>query len=134
MELKEILVDEVVGQGYGLGGLGHPGFPASKEQVMSFSSGGIELLFRDPRDLPQRKFFGLITKPAPRRVLGTIWFENQQRSATEDSWVIEAHGRDNLKQVGSLADDLSGKFAVKVAVKLVREDVHYELRRSDFDY
>ncbi|MDB5194409.1 MAG: hypothetical protein JWN50_423 [Parcubacteria group bacterium] len=82
---------------------------------------GIGILYKDPDVKPEKYFFGLMTTPPPRQFLGVIWFSNQSRQATEESWVFVLHGRKYADMAKKLADDLASDFRVNIRIVLTSE-------------
>ena len=100
-------------------------------QLNSDSSLGI--LHKDPEAKPLKYLFGLIIRQPRRAFLGTIWFSNEARGATEQNWILEAYGRKYIELVRNLADELASTFQVKITLRLVREQPDTETYMSDYD-
>ncbi len=110
------------------------GFPVVAEIEAEHYGGGVGLLVQDPRDLPERYFFGLWSRPARRRLVAVIWTENTSRKATANSWVVETSGREDLERVIELTEGLARKFNAKVSsVRLQSDRPSYEVKLSDYD-
>lgn len=84
------------------------------------------ILYKDPEAKPRTYLFGLI-KIEPRRMfLGTVWFNDNNRGATEQNWVFDAYGREYVELVRQLAEEMASTFNVKVTIRLVREQPDVE--------
>ncbi len=104
---------------------------ASNSLVETCSLG---ILRKDPEAKPRNYLFGLI-KRAPRRMfLGTVWFSNSPRGASEQNWVFEAYGREHVELVRQLAEEMASTFNIKIALRLVREQPDVETYLFDYDH
>ena len=97
-------------------------------------SDSLGILRKDPEAKPRTYLFGLIKREPRRMFLGTVWFSNSPRGATEQNWVFEAYGRKHIELVRQLAEDMASTFKVKIALRLVREQPDVETYFSDYDY
>ncbi|OGG61113.1 hypothetical protein A3C87_03105 [Candidatus Kaiserbacteria bacterium RIFCSPHIGHO2_02_FULL_49_34] len=88
------------------------------------------ILQKIPGAVPKEYFFGLITVQPRRKFLGTIWFKDSLRNATEGDWIFELHGRENLAQVQELAGGMASTFNVKIRLHLTCEHSRTEAVRS----
>jgi hypothetical protein len=91
------------------------------------------ILRKDPEAKPRKYLFGLIKREPRRGFLGTIWFSNSARGASEQNWVFEAYGRKHVELVRQLAEEMASTFNVKIALRLVREQPDVETFLSDYD-
>jgi len=116
-----------------------------KELVLASSGGcaytflqeendSISFILEDPRIVPKRYFFGLISQKPRRDFIGTIWFENEPRGAHEGRWVFEVYGRKHVELAKRLALELSSTFSSKITVHLVSEQTREETYLSDYDF
>ncbi|HET8575084.1 MAG TPA: hypothetical protein VFM02_02835 [Candidatus Paceibacterota bacterium] len=102
---------------------------AARSLVQSDSLG---ILYKNSETKPKTYLFGLI-KREPRRIfLGTIWFNNSPRNATEQNWVFETYGRKYVELTGQLAEEIASTFNVKITLRLVREQPDVETYFSDY--
>jgi len=98
-------------------------------------SGSLGILLRDPEAKPRKYLFGLITREPRRMFLGTVWFSNSPRGASEQNWVFEVYGRKHVELVRQLAEEMALVFNVKIVLHLVREQPDVETFLSDYpDY
>lgn len=98
------------------------------------STSSIGILRPDPDAKPQKRLFGLIKSKPRREFLGTVWFLNTSRRATEKNWTCEVYGRNNIDLIKSLAEEMAARFNVKITLRLVREDTDVEMYPSDFGH
>ena len=91
------------------------------------------ILRKDPEAKPRKYLFGLITRKPRRGFLGTVWFSNSARGASEQHWVFETYGRKHVELVRQLAEEMVLTFNVGIALCLVREQPAFESYMSDFD-
>lgn len=89
------------------------------------------LLRKDPEARPRTSMFGLIKREPRRMFLGTVWFSNSERDATEQNWVFEAYGHKYIELFRQLAEEMASTFKVKIALRLVREQPRVEPYYSD---
>lgn len=125
------LVTAIVKAGYAPGT--SFGLPVSAQGLAEKYDGCVGLLLQDPRDLPERYFFGLFKRPARRRLVAVIWTDNFARKATPKKWVVETWGRENLSMVTETIECLALRFGAKATIKLESERPTYERKLSDFD-
>jgi len=90
------------------------------------------ILRKDPEAKPRKYMFGLIKREPRRGFLGTIWFNNSARGASEQNWVFEAYGRKHVEFVRQLAEEMASTFSVKIVLRLVREQPDVETSPSDY--
>ncbi len=90
------------------------------------------ILREDPEARPRTYFFGLIRRDPRRVFLGTVWFSNSMRGATEQNWVFDAYGRKHVNLVRQLAEEMASAFNVKIALRLVHEQPDVETYLSDY--
>lgn len=110
------------------------GMPISVEAAAEHYSGSVGLLIQDPRDLPERYFFGLLRRPARMRLVAVIWTDNAYRKATPKRWVVETSGREDLERVTKIVKELAKQFNARALVQLLSDRPSYEMRLSDYDY
>ena len=91
------------------------------------------ILRKDPDAEPRSYLFGLIKREPRRGFLGTIWFSNGVRDASEQNWVFEVYGRKHVELVRQLAEEMASTFNTKIALRLVRDQPDVETYLSDFD-
>ena len=103
---------------------------ASNSLVETCSLG---ILRKDPEAKPRKYLFGLITREPRRGFLGTVWFSNSARGASEQNWVFEAYGRKHVELVRQLAEEMASTFNAKIALRLVRDQPDVETYMSDYD-
>ena len=102
---------------------------ASNSLVETCSFG---VLRKDPEAKPRKYLFGLITREPRREFLGTVWFSNSARGASEANWFFEAYGRKHVELVRQLAEEIASTFNVKITLRLVREQPDVETHLSDY--
>lgn len=95
-------------------------------------SDSIGVLYKDPEVENQWKFpFSLIKKNPRREFLGIIWFNDEDRGASEKRWVFEMYGRKYSQLMRQLAERASLAFNVKIDARLVDERSKKEEISSD---
>jgi hypothetical protein len=109
------------------------GLPVSAQGLAENYDGCVGLLLQDPRDEPERYFFGLFKRPARRRLVAVIWTDNFTRKATPKRWVVETWGRENLSMVTEAIECLAVQFRAKASIQLESDRPKYEMKLSDFD-
>lgn len=109
------------------------GLPVGIEAATEHYKGSVGLLIQDPRDLPERYFFGLLKRPARMRLVAVIWTDNAHRKATPKRWVVETSGRDDLEKVTEMMKALAKQFRATASVRLLSDTPSYEMRLSDYD-
>lgn len=111
------------------------GMACSLNQVDNISILGSELgiLYKDPNTKPHKYLFGLITLKSRRIFLGTVWFINRVRSANEQNWVFEAHGRKHLELIRQLIEEMVSTFSVNIVLCLTYKQPNTEIYSSDYD-
>jgi hypothetical protein len=110
--------------------------PASCTGVATNSlveTSSLGILRKDPEAKPRKYLFGLITQNPRREFLGTIWFYNSARGASEVKWVFEVYGRKHVGLVKQLADEIASTFNVKIDLRLVREQPEVETYWTDIE-
>ncbi|MFH0949371.1 MAG: hypothetical protein V1802_02695 [Candidatus Aenigmatarchaeota archaeon] len=81
----------------------------------------------EPRAPVSRNFLGIKWHERQRALyLGTLWLTNPAIGASEEQWVLEVYGRDNVPKLTELVRELSEPFHVKVEVKLEKESPKLE--------
>lgn len=90
------------------------------------------VLYKDPAAKPRKYLFGLIVCKPRRAFLGTIWFYNAPRGATEDSWCFCISGRKYVELAKALAEEMALAFNVKVSIRLTSEEPDTETFSSDY--
>lgn len=103
---------------------------ASGSLVESCSLG---ILCKDPEAKPRKYLLGLITQEPRREFLGTVWFVNDARSASEQDWVFEVYGRKHVELAMQLAEEMASIFDTKITLRLVREQSAVETYASDYE-
>ncbi len=104
---------------------------AARSPVQSDSLG---ILRKDAEAKPRTYLFGLIKRKPRRMFLGTVWFSNSPRGATEQNWVFEVYGRKRVELVRQLAEEMASTFNAKIDLRLVRERPDVETYLSDYNY
>src|SRR3989338_4457674 len=94
----------------------------------------IGILRKAPDAKPRKCLFGLIKREPRRGFLGTVWFSNSARGASEQNWVFEVYGRKHVELVRQLAEEMASTFNAKIALRLVRDQPDVETYLSDYDY
>lgn len=111
------------------------GFFISPLQVVKhnlpFSGSYIYVFYRDPSAKPKTYLFGLIKKYPLRIFLGRILFKSY--GATEDKWIFELYGRENVELVRQLAQKMMFSFNKKFGTnaKIIIQLKSEELRFAD---
>jgi hypothetical protein len=86
---------------------------------------------------PTRHFFGLIKRQPPRRIIATIWFDQDAwfdgkfRVATAKKWLVETSGRQYLSGTTELIESLAQKFGAKVRIRLSSDAPQFEAQSAD---
>ena len=95
-------------------------------------SDSLGILRKDPDAKPRKYLFGLIKREPRRGFLGTVWFSNSARGASEQNWVFEVYGRKHVELVRQLAEEMASTFNAKIALRLVRDQPDVEIYMSDY--
>ncbi len=96
-------------------------------------SDSLGILHKNPDSKPIKYLFGLFRREPRREFLGTIWFSNSARGATEEDWVLDMYGREHVDIVMKLAEEMASLFNVKIAIHLVSEQPDFETFLTDYD-
>lgn len=90
----------------------------------------------EPRDPIEKSFLGFKRNKKQRALyIGTLWINNQERGAKSDeNWVLEAYGRNNVPKLTELVRELSESKGVSVQVRLEREQSRVEMYVSDYGF
>ena len=66
-------------------------------------------------------------RPQPREVIARIWFnnfnDNHGRTATKNSWPCDVYGRENLKEVSILTQELASSCGGEIHIALLLKSV-----------
>lgn len=131
-DLGSKLIDTIIERGYVPADA--TGMCASADWLKRWTDGCVSILFQDPRDQPKRYLFGLIKKPARRRLLARIWFDNDFRRATARRWVVETSCTDDdLPAIEQLVKSLAKEFSARVVLRLEGNQTESETFLSDLD-
>ncbi len=104
---------------------------ASNSLVETYALG---ILRKNPDAKPRSYRFGLIKREPRWGFLGTVWFSNSARGASEQNWVFEAYGRKHVELVRQLAEEMALIFNAKIALRLVSDQPYVETYLSDDDW
>jgi|GEM_PF-1302048 len=109
------------------------GYKKDIQSAAEHYNGSVGLLVQDPRDLPERYFFGLRRRPARMRLVAVIWTDNSLRKATPNRWVVETSGREDLEKVTEVMTKIARQFGAKVSIRLLGDGPVYESKLYDYD-
>ena len=88
-------------------------------------SNSLGILYTDPETKPQ-KYLGFIPKKSKRIFLGTLWFKNEQLSATQENWFFETYGNKYAEFVRELTEEIASTFKIKITLYLKQEEPKVE--------
>jgi len=90
-------------------------------------------LLRENPDVKPRSWLMSLIRGRSRKIFfGVVWFEDVQRKADEQNWVLEVYGQENAYLARQLAHDMTLTFSVKVVFRIISEDTKTEVFGSDF--
>jgi hypothetical protein len=78
------------------------------------------ILYKDP-DARVWHFLGIFPIKPRRIFLGTIWFNDKERGASEQKWFLEAYGSMYADIVESIAKKLANTFEVDITIQLISD-------------
>lgn len=99
-----------------------PASPEGKAKRMISQEPILGILWRDPTADLTKKFFGLIKKPPKGDLLGAIYFQDESMQATPEHWVFDIYGRQYIKWIKKLGDEMAGIYNIKVSFRFYSEE------------
>ena len=83
-------------------------------------SGGGSMIGMDKRLTKWECLLSIVTVGIymPNRWIGTLWYSDHQKGATNRNWVLEVYGEGNMPTFELIAESLSEKFGVGIHVRL----------------